>query len=115
MRPSFALLLLALLVGCHTSTAAIFDPDGLNCRCNRVTSAFIHPSKYASIKITLPGITCRRTEIIIKLKKTEKFVCIDPEAKWVKNVLAAIKHRNSPQKTKFQVKETDEQQKSPKM
>ncbi|XP_060103388.1 growth-regulated alpha protein-like [Heteronotia binoei] len=97
MRPSCPLFLLALLIVCHTGTAAIFDPDNLNCKCRRVTSAFIHPSKYASIKVTLPGISCRRTEIIITMR-TGRFVCIDPEVKWVKNLLAAIK-RNRPSQT----------------
>ncbi|XP_054846363.1 C-X-C motif chemokine 13-like [Eublepharis macularius] len=89
MRSSYALLLLTLLVICHTNHAAIFDPEDLSCSCKKVTSNFIHPSKYASVRITLPGIYCRRTEIIITLK-SRKVVCVNPEAKWVKTRLTIM-------------------------
>nr|XP_056711934.1 growth-regulated alpha protein-like [Euleptes europaea] len=89
MRPSCALLLLSLLVLYNTSTAAIFDPEDLSCRCRRVTSSFIHPTRYSKVKIILPGISCRRTEIIITLK-SRKTLCVNPEAKWVQALLAVM-------------------------
>ncbi|XP_048364890.1 growth-regulated alpha protein-like [Sphaerodactylus townsendi] len=91
MRPSCALLLLTLLVVYNTSMAAIFDPEGLSCKCRKVTSSFgtSVPSEYASIKIILPGISCRRPEIILTLK-SGRSLCVDPEAQWVQTLMTVM-------------------------
>ncbi|KAM6206805.1 C-X-C motif chemokine 2-like isoform 1-T1 [Sarcoramphus papa] len=84
------LLLLLLLVMSHSARAAILEVNGnLNCRCAKTTPDYISPKRYESIEIRPVGSTCRRTEIIIKLKTSGK-VCVNPEAPWVKKLLKRI-------------------------
>ncbi|NWT05194.1 IL8 protein, partial [Mionectes macconnelli] len=69
---------------------AILEVNGnLNCRCAKTTLDYISPKKYESIEIRPVGSTCRRTEIIIKLRAAGK-VCVNPEAPWVKKLLKRI-------------------------
>ncbi|XP_051866178.1 interleukin-8-like [Pristis pectinata] len=63
------------------------------CRCVKVSSQFIHPSKFQHIDIFPPGPHCRRVEIVITLKKGIK-VCVNPEATWVKKVINILTERN---------------------
>ncbi|KFP71703.1 Interleukin-8, partial [Acanthisitta chloris] len=68
----------------------ILEVNGnLSCRCAKTTSVFISPRKYESIELRPVGSTCRRTEIIIKLRSSDK-VCVNPEAPWVKRLLKHI-------------------------
>ncbi|XP_065521160.1 alveolar macrophage chemotactic factor-like [Lathamus discolor] len=84
------LWLLVLLVMSHLAYAAILEVNGnLNCRCIKTTSDYISPKRYESIEIRPVGSTCRRTEIIIKLKTSGK-VCVNPDAPWVKKLLKRI-------------------------
>ncbi|NXX29689.1 IL8 protein, partial [Nicator chloris] len=69
---------------------AILEVNGnLSCRCAKTTSEYISPKKYESIEIRPVGSSCRRTEIIIKLRTSGK-VCVNPEALWVKKLLKRI-------------------------
>ncbi|XP_041315510.1 C-X-C motif chemokine 9-like [Pyrgilauda ruficollis] len=69
---------------------AILEVNGnLSCRCAKTTSEYISPKKYESIEIRPVGSSCRRTEIIIKLRTSGK-VCVNPEAPWVKKLLKRI-------------------------
>uniref|UniRef100_A0A8C5IWZ4 Chemokine interleukin-8-like domain-containing protein n=1 Tax=Junco hyemalis TaxID=40217 RepID=A0A8C5IWZ4_JUNHY len=73
-----------------TSVPAILEVNGnLSCRCAKTTSEYISPKKYESIEIRPVGSSCRRTEIIIKLRTSGK-VCVNPEAPWVKKLLKRI-------------------------
>ncbi|XP_017944543.1 alveolar macrophage chemotactic factor [Manacus vitellinus] len=82
--------LLLLLVMSHSAHTAILEVNGnLSCRCAKTTSDYISPKKYESIEIRPVGSTCRRTEIIIKLRAAGK-VCVNPEAPWVKKLLKRI-------------------------
>ncbi|XP_074760029.1 interleukin-8-like [Athene noctua] len=84
------LWLLLLMVMAHSVHAAILEVNGnLNCRCIKTASDYISPKRYESIEIRPVGSTCRRTEIIIKLKTSGK-VCVNPEAPWVKKLLKRI-------------------------
>uniref|UniRef100_A0A672V4Y4 C-X-C motif chemokine ligand 13 n=2 Tax=Strigops habroptila TaxID=2489341 RepID=A0A672V4Y4_STRHB len=84
------LWLLVLLVMSRSAHAAILEVNGnLNCRCVKATSDYISPKRYESIEIRPVGSTCRRTEIIIKLKTSGK-VCVNPDAPWVKKLLKRI-------------------------
>ncbi|NXF36094.1 IL8 protein, partial [Nyctibius bracteatus] len=65
----------------------ILEVNGnLNCRCVKTTSDYLSPKRYESIEIRPVGSTCRRTEIMIKLKSLER-VCVDPDTPWVKKLL----------------------------
>ncbi|KFM01668.1 Interleukin-8, partial [Aptenodytes forsteri] len=65
----------------------ILEVNGnLNCRCVKTTSDYLSPKRYESIEIRPVGSTCRRTEIMIKLKSLER-VCVDPDVPWVKKLL----------------------------
>ncbi|NXP10808.1 IL8 protein, partial [Thinocorus orbignyianus] len=69
---------------------AILEVNGnLNCRCVKTTSEYISPKRYESIEIRPVGSTCRRTEIIIKLRASGK-VCVNPDTPWVKKLLKRI-------------------------
>ncbi|XP_029876699.1 C-X-C motif chemokine 6-like [Aquila chrysaetos chrysaetos] len=69
---------------------SILEVNGnLNCRCVKTTSDYISPKRYESIEIRPVGSTCRRMEIIIKLKTPGK-VCVNPDAPWVKKLLKRI-------------------------
>ncbi|XP_010175665.1 C-X-C motif chemokine 13 [Antrostomus carolinensis] len=88
--PVLPWLLLLLLVMSHSAHTAILEVNGnLNCRCVKTTSDYISPKRYESIEIRPVGSTCRRTEIIIKLKTSGK-VCVNPDAPWVKKLLKRI-------------------------
>uniref|UniRef100_A0A8C0F8V6 Chemokine interleukin-8-like domain-containing protein n=1 Tax=Bubo bubo TaxID=30461 RepID=A0A8C0F8V6_BUBBB len=83
-------VLLWLLLCYLLSFSAILEVNGnLNCRCIKTASDYISPKRYESIEIRPVGSTCRRTEIIIKLKPAGK-VCVNPEAPWVKKLLKRI-------------------------
>ncbi|NWI96723.1 IL8 protein, partial [Pitta sordida] len=70
----------------------ILEVNGnLSCRCAKTTSNFISPKKYESIEIRPVGSTCRRMEIMIKLKTLE-WVCVDPDTPWVKKLLQDLPH-----------------------
>ncbi|NXO00549.1 CXCL5 protein, partial [Rhinopomastus cyanomelas] len=58
----------------------------LSCRCAKTTRAFIPLRKYSNIEVWPMGSSCRRLEVVIKLKSLEK-VCVDPRAPWVKKLL----------------------------
>ncbi|NXS43955.1 IL8 protein, partial [Balaeniceps rex] len=58
----------------------------LRCRCAKTTRSFISPSKYSSVEVWPVGSSCRRPEVVIKLKSLER-VCVDPDAPWVKKLL----------------------------
>nr|CCC15120.1 chemokine [Gallus gallus] len=84
------MVLLLLLVMMSMSQAAILEVNGnLNCRCVKTTSDYISPKRYDSIELRPVGSTCRRIEIIIKLKSSAK-VCVNPDAPWVKKLLKRI-------------------------
>ncbi|XP_019470105.1 interleukin-8-like [Meleagris gallopavo] len=84
------MVLLLVLVMMSVSQAAILEVNGnLSCRCVKTTSDYISPKRYDSIELRPVGSTCRRTEIIIKLKSSAK-VCVNPDAPWVKKLLKRI-------------------------
>ncbi|XP_038034903.1 growth-regulated alpha protein-like [Anas platyrhynchos] len=84
------LLLLVMVMMSRSAHAAILEVNGnLSCRCVKTTSDYISPKRYESIEIRPVGSTCRRTEIIIKLRTSSK-VCVNPEAPWVKKLLKRI-------------------------
>ncbi|KAM6301202.1 interleukin-8-like [Aegotheles albertisi] len=84
------LWLLLLLLLSHSAHTAILEVNGnLNCRCVKTTSDYISSKRYESIEIRPVGSTCRRTEIIIKLKSSGK-VCVNPDAPWVKKLLKRL-------------------------
>ncbi|XP_067413480.1 permeability factor 2-like [Emydura macquarii macquarii] len=99
MRFPTAILLLSLLVICHSVYAAILETNGSynNCRCTKQTSDFIHPKRYESIEIIPPGGGCRTTEMILKLKTGQK-LCVNPEATWMKRFLRKIQNQNKENK-----------------
>ncbi|KAM6429621.1 alveolar macrophage chemotactic factor-like [Rhynochetos jubatus] len=82
-----ALLLGVLLVTRCPGDAAILEANSnLSCRCAKTTRAFISPRKYSSVEVRPLGSSCRRLEVVIKLKSLEK-VCVDPNTPWVKKLL----------------------------
>ncbi|XP_009564468.2 interleukin-8 [Cuculus canorus] len=88
--PTLPWLLLLVMVMFHSTYGAILEVNGnLNCRCVKTTSDYISPKRYESLEIRPVGSTCRRTEIIIKLKTSGK-VCVNPDAPWVKKLLKRI-------------------------
>ncbi|NWQ79658.1 IL8 protein, partial [Columbina picui] len=65
----------------------ILEANGnLSCRCAKTTRAFIPPRRYSSVELRPVGSSCRRPEVLIKLKNMER-VCVDPDAPWVKKLL----------------------------
>ncbi|XP_068009904.1 C-X-C motif chemokine 13-like [Melanerpes formicivorus] len=87
MAARVTLLLGVLLVTLHPRDAALLEANGnLNCRCAKTTRAFIPPRKYSNIEVWPVGSSCRRLEVVIKLKSQDK-VCVDPDSPWVKKLL----------------------------
>ncbi|KAM7053127.1 alveolar macrophage chemotactic factor-like [Acridotheres tristis] len=71
---------------------SILEANGnLSCRCLKSTRAFIPPAKYSSIEVWPVGSSCRRPEVVIKLK-SRKRVCVDPDTLWVKKLLQDLPH-----------------------
>ncbi|XP_075006744.1 alveolar macrophage chemotactic factor-like [Calonectris borealis] len=92
MAARAALLLGVLLVTHHPGDAALLEANGnLSCRCAKTTRSFISPRKYSSIEVRPVGSSCRRLEVMIKLKSLER-VCVDPDASWVKKLLQDLPH-----------------------
>ncbi|NXP56321.1 IL8 protein, partial [Heliornis fulica] len=60
--------------------------SNLSCRCAKTTRSFIHPWKYRSVEVWPVGSSCRRLEVVIRLKSLER-VCVDPDTLWVKKLL----------------------------
>ncbi|XP_074677577.1 alveolar macrophage chemotactic factor-like [Strix aluco] len=87
MAARVVLLLGVLLATYHPRDAALLEANGnLSCRCAKTTRAFIPPRKYSSIEVRPVGSSCRRLEVVIKLKSLER-VCVDPDTPWVKKLL----------------------------
>ncbi|CAN0070441.1 unnamed protein product [Bubo scandiacus] len=87
MAARVLLLLGVLLATYHPRDAALLEANGnLSCRCAKTTRAFIPPRKYSSIEVRPVGSSCRRLEVVIKLKSLER-VCVDPDTPWVKKLL----------------------------
>ncbi|NXF76774.1 IL8 protein, partial [Sclerurus mexicanus] len=63
----------------------------LSCRCRKTTRSFIPPEKYSSVEVRPVGSSCRRLEVVIKLKTQER-VCVDPSRPWVKKLLQDLPH-----------------------
>ncbi|KAM9236794.1 alveolar macrophage chemotactic factor-like [Leptosomus discolor] len=81
------LLLGVLLATHHPGDAALLEANGnLSCRCAKTTRAFISPRKYSSIEVRPVGSSCRRLEVVIKLKSLES-ICVHPDTPWVKKLL----------------------------
>uniref|UniRef100_A0A8C0F641 Chemokine interleukin-8-like domain-containing protein n=1 Tax=Bubo bubo TaxID=30461 RepID=A0A8C0F641_BUBBB len=81
------LLLLGVLLLQPCAPPALLEANGnLSCRCAKTTRAFIPPRKYSSIEVRPVGSSCRRLEVVIKLKSLERF-CVDPDTPWVKKLL----------------------------
>ncbi|XP_008110346.1 interleukin-8 [Anolis carolinensis] len=88
------LILWVLLLALHITAASIFDPTvNESCKCLRVRSEFINPTKFARVEILPAGILCQRMEIIITLKGNRK-VCVNPESKWVQVLVKLIQNTN---------------------
>ncbi|KAI7812721.1 C-X-C motif chemokine 13 [Triplophysa rosa] len=98
------LLLAATAVCCFTALLA-FPMDGFatnnKCRCITTTTSIIPPRLFKRIEILPQGAHCRQTEIVIT-KKNNQIVCVDPDAKWINNVLSKV------MKSKRAVKESIE-------
>ncbi|KAM9142336.1 C-X-C motif chemokine 13-like [Pangshura tecta] len=94
MRSHTAVLLVSLLVICHSVYAAILETNGSykSCRCTKQTSDFISPRRYESIEIIPFGGACRTTEIILKLKTGQK-LCVNPKASWMQKLLTKIRNQ----------------------
>ncbi|RMC13598.1 hypothetical protein DUI87_08674 [Hirundo rustica rustica] len=87
-----ALLLGVLLASHRPGDTAILETNGnLSCRCLKRTRAFIPPEKYGSIEVWPVGSSCRRLEVVIKLKNLKR-VCVDPDTSWVKKLLQDLSH-----------------------
>ncbi|XP_008495658.2 C-X-C motif chemokine 13 [Calypte anna] len=86
------LLLGVLLVTQNPGDTALLEANGnLSCRCAKTTRAFIPPSKYSRIEVWPVGSSCRRQEVVIKLKSLER-LCLDPDSPWVKKLLRDLPH-----------------------
>ncbi|XP_064272266.1 alveolar macrophage chemotactic factor 2-like isoform X1 [Passer domesticus] len=71
---------------------AILEANGkLSCRCLKSTRAFIPPERYSSIEVWPVGSSCRRPEVVIKLKSLKR-VCVDPDTPWMKKLLQDLPH-----------------------
>ncbi|XP_005429117.2 C-X-C motif chemokine 6 [Geospiza fortis] len=87
-----ALLLAVLLLSHHPGDTAILEANGnLSCRCLKSTRAFIPPERYSSIEVWPVGSSCRRPEVVIKLKSLKK-VCVDPDTPWMRKLLQDLPH-----------------------
>ncbi|XP_065490830.1 C-X-C motif chemokine 13-like [Caloenas nicobarica] len=87
MAARAALLLGVLLAARPPGDAALLEANGnLSCRCAKTTRAFIPPRRYSSVEVRPVGSSCRRPEVVIKLKSLER-VCVDPDTPWVKKLL----------------------------
>ncbi|KAM4781126.1 C-X-C motif chemokine 13-like isoform 1-T1 [Cyanocitta cristata] len=92
MAVRVALLLGVLLATHHPGDTAILEANGnLSCRCLKSTRAFISPEKYSSVEVWPVGSSCRRLEVVIKLKSLKR-VCVDPDTPWVKKLLQDLPH-----------------------
>ncbi|TRZ18690.1 hypothetical protein HGM15179_008443 [Zosterops borbonicus] len=92
MAVRVALLLGLLLVSHHPGDTAILEANSnLSCRCLKSTRSFIPPEKYSSVEVRPVGSSCRRLEVVIKLKSLKK-VCVDPDTTWVKQLLQDLRH-----------------------
>ncbi|NWW14314.1 CXCL5 protein, partial [Oreocharis arfaki] len=70
----------------------ILEANGnLSCRCLKSTRDFISPNRYSSVEVWPVGSSCRRLEVVIKLKNLKR-VCVDPDASWVKKLLQDLPH-----------------------
>ncbi|XP_067294537.1 alveolar macrophage chemotactic factor [Pseudorasbora parva] len=96
------LLLAAAAVCCFTVLNA-FPMDGFatnnKCQCLTTTSTIIPPRLFQRIEILPAGAHCRKIEILIT-KNDNKTVCINPEAKWINNIISKV------MRSKRAVKET---------
>ncbi|XP_040010501.1 growth-regulated alpha protein [Xiphias gladius] len=91
MMPKPLLLLAAVTLCCCITTLHAIPRRG--CRCMRTTSQGIPVRAIRKIEVIPISGHCRQTEIIITRKNNHK-VCINPEAKWVNELLRNLQKKN---------------------
>ncbi|KAM4053932.1 C-X-C motif chemokine 13-like [Anomaloglossus baeobatrachus] len=77
---------------------------GGRCRCLKVTADRVAKHLIKKIEITPSRVYCPNIEVVVTTK-TDQVVCIDPEAKWFKNILPLlmrIKKQNQEKQAKLQ-------------
>uniref|UniRef100_A0A3B3C2G2 C-X-C motif chemokine n=1 Tax=Oryzias melastigma TaxID=30732 RepID=A0A3B3C2G2_ORYME len=68
--------------------------QGMNLRCLCITKERALIGRLiGAVEVNLASSYCTEVEIIATLVKSEKKICLDPEASWVKKVLNAMKKR----------------------
>ncbi|XP_032873157.1 interleukin-8-like [Amblyraja radiata] len=83
-------LTLFVLYVASTQAASIGNSKvSLRCQCINTHSKFIHPRRMENIKIIPSGPHCSRVEIIAILKNGS-LVCLNPNAVWVKKIIAMM-------------------------
>ncbi|KAJ8285332.1 hypothetical protein GJAV_G00025630 [Gymnothorax javanicus] len=89
-KPCFLFITLTV---CGLSALFVRPVDGidvaLDCRCLRMSLAYISPRLLRRIEIIPPGPQCRQLQILVTLKDN-KTHCVDPKARWLKVFLEAV-------------------------
>ncbi|XP_074180557.1 growth-regulated protein homolog gamma-like [Rhinolophus sinicus] len=87
-----ALLLLLLVAACRRAAGAPVVNE-LRCQCLK-TLQRIHIKNFQSVKVTSPGPSCDRTEVIATLKNGQE-ACLNPESPMVKKIIDKILNKHS--------------------
>ncbi|KAI1888278.1 hypothetical protein AGOR_G00183380 [Albula goreensis] len=70
--------------------------EQLRCRCVEKQSEFIPPKRIQALELIPAGAHCEEPEVIITLKggkHANMKRCVDPEAKWVINMITYISNK----------------------
>nr|XP_046204737.1 C-X-C motif chemokine 13-like isoform X2 [Oncorhynchus gorbuscha] len=89
-KPHYLLVVLTLccVAALHAFPMGGFAPR-VTCRCIRTSPAFISPTRFHKLEILPAGAHCSRMEMIVT-KKDKTIICVNPEAKWIKKVIARL-------------------------
>ncbi|XP_061586641.1 C-X-C motif chemokine 10 [Cololabis saira] len=87
-----SLLLLAALTLCCCISS--LDASSRSwCNCMQIISHPIPERRIGKIEVTPPSGRCRRTQVKITMRNGSK-VCVNPNAKWLTKLLAALEKKN---------------------
>ncbi|XP_072108012.1 interleukin-8-like [Mobula birostris] len=88
-RTATVTILILLLCAIAAQGVPIPGAQG-RCHCIRTSFDVIHPKFIRNLKYIPSGSHCERAEIIVTLRN-EKKVCVDPDARWLQALIAAMK------------------------
>ncbi|MEE6522905.1 hypothetical protein FKM82_021553, partial [Ascaphus truei] len=91
-KSSSLLPILLLLAACAAISSGAALIQELRCLCIKTVSKPLHKKNIEKVELILSGPFCSKDEVVVTLTNGIQR-CLDPEAKWVKQIINTILKR----------------------